>query len=310
MTTAYLRPYEPSSKRLWRWTSEIARLVTLPLERAIPTRTGRMYDELIGVGNTLGENSLFLNLGYWASRPETLDEASAAMARLVATEADMSPGDVVIDVGPGFGDQDFLWINEFGPSRITGVNVSQRQIDMAAERAADLGLSDRIEYVLSSASNLPAGDASSDKVVALESVFHFPSRREFFCDAFRVLVPGGKLVATDIAPLHAMGELTKRDSRRAAAVAPGWLYLPDSDKRISVSEYPELLRQAGFVNVTVRSIRDDVFGPYADYMRERLRKPDARRINPLARVFLGPYSLRVWSKWLDYVIVSAEKPSS
>lgn len=81
----------------------------------------RSYVEwFYGNAHPLGEESRYLNLGYWRDKPATLDEAGEAMAALVGEAAGLGPGDVVLDACCGFGDQDVFWVRRFGPRRIVG----------------------------------------------------------------------------------------------------------------------------------------------------------------------------------------------
>ncbi|MEU1207180.1 methyltransferase domain-containing protein [Nocardia sp. NPDC005825] len=310
MTAIEFRKSESSAGRTLRWVREWGQLTSLLFVPGISDRFSRLYDNFINSSNVLGEESLFINLGYWKDNPGTIDEASAALARLVATEADLGPGDLVIDVGFGFGDQDFLWANEFGPKRITGVNISAKQVEVATARAAELGLGDVIEYVHGSASDLPQPDASATKVTALESALHFPSRSEFFEEAFRVLAPGGRLVTADVVPLadEHVPNLAGR-SRFIGKIARG-TFTTARQNQTDAEEYRQALIAAGFTEVRVYSIRHHVYPQYTEYMSERLERPEMKRLNPVMRWFFGHKGASWWGPWLDYIVAIADKPAA
>ncbi|MEV6771135.1 methyltransferase domain-containing protein [Nocardia sp. NPDC051030] len=303
LTTAGI-PVETLPQRGARWARECLEWAKVPF---LPSgrRVGRVYD-IVGPQNLFGEDSLFINLGYWHDNPASLDEASRDLARLVAREAELGPGDVQLDIGFGYGDQDFLWAREFGPEEIIGMNIATEQIEIATRRAAELGLSDRIHFEYGSAIDLPRPDASCTKVTALESAFHFPSHKAFFAEAFRVLEPGGKLVTADITvrtnPLtEAMIRASDRPLPRRPATLP--------ERNIyDLPRYRNALTATGFTNVTAYSIRRDVYFPLATYLSKRLRDPDMRRVNPVLRATFSRPGLLTWAPWADYIIAVATKP--
>ncbi|WP_257017477.1 MULTISPECIES: SAM-dependent methyltransferase [unclassified Rhodococcus (in: high G+C Gram-positive bacteria)] len=309
MTVMEFRDSESSTRRNLRWVREWGWFASLAFVPAIPDRFSRVYDDIFTASNWLGEESLFFNLGYWKDNPQTFDQAGAALARLVATEAGLGSDDVVVDVGCGFGDQDFLWADEFGPKRITGVNISVKQVEIATKRAAELGLSDIVEYMHGSASDLPQSDASATKVTALESALHFPSRSRFFDEAFRVLAPGGRLVTADVVPL-ANEHVSSRSSRfRPLEKIVHGIFTTGRQNHTNAEEYGQALVAAGFKDVSVYSIRDHVYPQYAEYVSRKLRQPEMRRINPLIRSFYGQRGAALWAPWLDYIVAVADKPS-
>ena len=130
----------------------------LGFEITTPQSMGKLCDTVFNDANNFAEDSMFLNYGYWKNNPTTLDEACAEFARLVGREADIQPGDIVVDAGPGFGDQDFLWAKEFQPQEIIRNKRSRKQIEIASGRAQALGLASTVRYLHGSASELPRPD--------------------------------------------------------------------------------------------------------------------------------------------------------
>lgn len=249
---------------------------------------------------------LWLNLGYWKDA-KTYPEACAALARKLADAAQLGPGDRVLDAGFGFGEQDILWATERGVEHILGVNVTKLHVDVATQRVAARGLSDRVELKLGSATELPLPPASVHKVVALESAFHFDTREQFFAEAFRVLEPGGRLATADCVPWN--GERPEGLAHwlgwRRWGVPPANIY--DSNA------YREKLEKAGFKDVQIESIRHYVFPGMHHY--SALRK--AGKSMEQAVVTLSEQDVReclgleAWAKQgglTDYIIASAVKP--
>ncbi|ORV09937.1 methyltransferase [Mycobacterium celatum] len=295
---------ESAGDRLRRWADEWRQMAGVALARSEGPKTGQIYD-IVGTQNLFGEESLFINFGYWRNKPTTLDEASRDLARLVAQSAEFKSSDVIVDCGPGYGDQDILWINEFGPKHITGVNLATEQISIATRRVAEAGLSHRIDYVNASATDLPLDDRSCTKVVALESAFHFPSRVDFFTEALRVLKPGGRLVTADIVPKRtvlnawARSEVARRGWRKASRRAVRGA--------VDLAGYRDLLLDVGFAEAVTRSITDDVYLPLAKFLRNRLSDPDMRHVNPVIRYSFTPLGFRLTTLQSDYIVAVAQK---
>ncbi|TDH50292.1 class I SAM-dependent methyltransferase [Mycobacterium eburneum] len=296
---------ESTGDRLRRWAGEWGRMMRVAIAPSDSPKTGQVYD-IIGTQNLFGEESLFINFGYWPNRPATLDEASRELARLVARTAGFTSSDTVVDCGPGYGDQDLLWIKEFKPKRITGVNLAAEQIAIATARVAEAGLAKRISYVEASATELPFDDQSCTKVVALESAFHFPSRVAFFAEALRVLKPGGRLVTADIVPKRTLLTVPAR----AEVSRLGWRSASPRAVRgaADLAGYRDLLLDVGFVDAQTRSISDDVYPPLGKFLRQRLHHPDMRHVNPIVRYSFTPLGFRITALHSDYILAVATKP--
>lgn len=268
----------------------------------------RPYVEwLYGNAHPLGKETRYLNLGYWRGKPGSLNQACQALAVLVGEAANLSPEDAVLDVGCGLGEQDVFWARHFGPRRIVGIDLASGQVARARRRVQDLGLEDRVELRLGSATDLPFLPSSFDKVVALESALHFDTRADFFAAAWRVLRGGGCLAVADILPRPAReGDVFGPLLRDLAALVWGVPRANLYPRQV----YARHLRRVGFGNVVVASIRDHVFAPFSRHLARRLREPEVlSRFDPVfAAYWQAIAATGVFQDW-DYVIATARKPA-
>ena len=305
----------------WRhWLKEGLLLVSL-LFVGSERRLRTLYDAFSH--NYFTENSHFLNLGYWKDSPDTLDAACEALANLVGEAGQFESSDIILDAGCGMGDQDLFWVQRFSPRRIIGLNIAPSQIDFAQKQAAERRLEERLEFQVGSATDLPFEPESFDKVVAVESAFHFNTREAFFNEAFRVLRPGGRLVTADLIPLpHAVpqkGEdlgLKRQAVEMVAAISRKVMPTP-AENIYARQGYAQKMEEAGFANVRVETIREEVLQPFMHYLARRLHDADIKqRVNPLFRRMCqnmmakpeeGIAKTIIFDS--DYVIATADKPS-
>jgi erythromycin 3''-O-methyltransferase len=269
-----------------------------------PFKTPRLY-EFIGVDNYYTSSSLYVNLGFWA-HAETLDEASQDLARVLAETASLGGPELdVLDCGFGFADQDLYWLRRYSPARITGINVTPLQVELARARVQEAGLASRIRLHFGSATAMPFADSTFDRVLALESAFHFETRSGFFTEAMRVLRPGGILATTDLI----RGDTVHRDLKsRLIHRLHRALWRTPEVNMYPRRAYAHELGRAGFTNVEVKSIATDVFAPYLAYGERFERAAKGRkRPSPLLKVGSGVMRKVGWFDQYDYVVARAEK---
>jgi microcystin synthetase protein McyJ len=248
---------------------------------------------------------LWLNLGYWKTA-RTYPEAAVAMGCELAEAAQLGPQDELLDVGFGFAEQDFLWVERYGVKRIVGLNITPMHVERARARVKERGLEARVDLRLGSATEIPFPADSFDKVTALECAFHFDPRDLFFAEAFRVLRPGGRLAAADgiPAPGHGAPSFVQRILLKRWCVP--LVNFHDRD------EYVRRLQAVGFVNVQCRSIRQYVFPGNAKY--RRLRQAGSTFENTVIELSAEEIEtcafLKDWepSGLTDYAMFSADKP--
>jgi SAM-dependent methyltransferase len=118
------------------------------------------------------------------------------MDEILLGMAALRDGQRVLDAGCGFGASLDAVNRAHSGMALTGVNIDPRQLELC--RALQARNGNRFEWVEADACSLPLADASFERVLCVEAMFHFASRGAFFAEAARVLVPGGVLVASDI----------------------------------------------------------------------------------------------------------------
>lgn len=245
-----------------------------------PSRNrSRAVYELLGGHNSLAERSMYVNLGYW-EHATTFDEACQALALRLGEAALLGAEDEVLDVGCGFGDQDQLFAEVFGPKSVVGLNITPSQVEVARQRVT----APRVRFEVGSATAMPFSEGSFDVVLGLESAFHFDPRSAFLHEAARVLRPGGRLALADVVPRVApSGPLAWLGTWVGAAL---W-QVPLANFH-DLGTYERHLAEAGFVDVRVEDLSAHVFRPFKRYAMQRTQDPEVRaRVHPFLRAVWG-----------------------
>ena len=115
--------------------------------------------------------------GYFETHEQSLDDAQLAKKRHLAAKLLAPPDHRVLDIGCGWGGL-ALYLAEVCGARVTGITLSERQLALACARAAEKGLSDKIEFRLQDYRDVP------EKFDRIVSVGMFEHVGVGFYDAF------------------------------------------------------------------------------------------------------------------------------
>ncbi|WP_439594966.1 class I SAM-dependent methyltransferase [Falsiroseomonas sp.] len=249
-------------------------------------------DQLLGQlarGNPALERSFgrHIHWGYWpdpaSARPDSPEDYGRAAERLsleLLALAEIRPGMRVLDAGCGFGGTLATLDERVERLDLVGLNIDPRQLQRAA-RLAQPRPGSAINFVAADACTLPFADASFDRVLAVECIFHFPSRSAFLAEVRRVLRPGGVLVLSDFvpSPLFApLGRLTKLKALRRINL------LGECDTSCTAAGYRALAARAGLRVTTLRDITRHTLPTYA-FLKHLARQAGGSR---LVAGFSGP----------------------
>jgi SAM-dependent methyltransferase len=156
--------------------------------------------------------------------------------------AHIRPGEVVVDLGSGGGLDVFLASKMVGPQgRAIGIDMTPAMIERARANATAAGYAN-VEFYQSTIDHIPLPDASVDCVISNCVLNLAPDKPAVFREIARILKPGGRVAASDIA---LKGELPEAVARSMAA------YVGCIAGAIKIDDYRAGLLAAGFEHVEI-----------------------------------------------------------
>lgn len=174
--------------------------------------------------------------------PEDVVRASWGNGNPLA-EADLRPGEVVLDLGSGAGLDALLASRQVGPQgRVIGIDMTPEMIDLARQNAERSGV-DNVEFRLGEIEALPVEDSSIDAILSNCVIVLSPQKKHVFAETFRVLKPGGRLVVSDKVARGPLPAWLREDQAAWSSCLAGAL---------TEEEYRRHLERAGFVDIQIR----------------------------------------------------------
>ncbi|MFF9277580.1 class I SAM-dependent methyltransferase [Streptomyces griseosporeus] len=238
--------------------------------------------------------SMVYSCAYWPDPDATLETAQRDKLELVCRKLALTPGQRLLDVGCGWGSMAIHAAREHGVS-VVGITLSQEQAAYARKRAADEGLTDRIEIRVQDYRDVR--DGPYDAISSIGMAEHVGADRylEYAQNLYALLAPGGRLLNHQIA---------RRPQRDESAY--------DVDEFIDAYVFPDgelqpvgttvaLLERAGFEVRDVESIREH----YARTLRRWVANLEADWARAVQ--LTSPGRARVWRLYMAASALSFER---
>jgi cyclopropane fatty-acyl-phospholipid synthase-like methyltransferase len=249
------------------------------------------------------------NLGYWQQGSD-YSTACTHLARRLAQAVDLDQNSWVFDAGFGCGDQLLLWMHEYDVEFLCGINYSVSQTKLAQQRLQQAGFKAAANNIHQANitelghylnrhldHNLESNTKNINKIVALDCAYHFPSRKQFIEDSYRILKASEsdgdrkKIGLTDIVLANtASGKALPWRKRVLLNTMLRLSQIPQGNI-ITLQEYEQQLQQSGFEQVSSQDISEQVFLPFGHWLvsqEDRIKKSTGKR-----------------SIWLKYKVTSA-----
>jgi len=174
--------------------------------------------------------------------------------------AGIRPGDSVLDLGSGAGNDCFVaraLVGERGS--VTGLDFTDAMLEKARSNAAKLGYSN-VAFIKGDIEDMPLPPDTYDVVISNCVLNLVPDKQKAFAEIFRVLKPGAHFCVSDVVLSGELPEAVRNDVEMYAGCVSGAQQKED---------YLETIRQAGFSEITVRKekavdIPEDIWMNYVD----------------------------------------------
>jgi cyclopropane-fatty-acyl-phospholipid synthase len=142
--------------------------------------------------------SMTYSCAVWPDANATLEDAQAAKHELVAQKLALQPGMRLLDVGCGWGGM-VLHAAATHDVHAVGVTLSVRQAELAAKRAAEMGLSDRVEIRVQDYRDVDDGPYDAISSIGMFEHVGLSQLRVYFDRMHALLRPQGRFVNHAIA---------------------------------------------------------------------------------------------------------------
>lgn len=165
---------------------------------------------------------------------------------LPTEHAKIKPGDVVVDLGSGAGNDCFVARQLTGEAgKVIGIDFSPSMIERARINAEKLGF-ENVEFYQGDIEEMPLKNGTADVVVSNCVMNLVPDKERAFSETFRILKAGGHFSISDVVTVGELPPGVKKDAELFAGCVSG---------ATDLDEYLEIVKSAGFNNLKIQNKR-------------------------------------------------------
>ena len=198
---------------------------------------------------------------YFTNNNNSLDQAQRDKKRHIAAKLMLEPGMKVLDIGSGWGGMG-LYLAQIADVEVVGVTLSKEQHQVSNERAAALGLSDRVQFHLKDYREI---EGTFDRIVSVGMFEHVGARHylEYFRKVRELMHDRSVML------LHSIGRFSEPGNTNA------WLrkYIFPGGYSPAMSEVFHNIERSGLIASDVEILKTH----YAETLKHWHRRFNANR---------------------------------
>jgi SAM-dependent methyltransferase len=222
----------------------------------------------------------------WQSGAAVRAQSFGAATELMLDLAGLEPGDRVLDIAAGTGEQTLLAARRVGPTGyVLATDLSPSMLQIAEDEADKAGISN-IETRVMDARSLDLESDSFEAVISRMGIMLMPEREKALAEILRVLKPGAKFAAI----VWSTGErnlamlLPQMIGRRHAQLPPPKPGEPGMYALAAPGLLERTLSEAGFRDVAVQAVPAPRSFPSTEEMIRHLTSSTMSLREPLSKL--------------------------
>jgi len=170
----------------------------------------------------------------------------------------IKPGDIVIDLGSGAGNDCFIARSQTGDiGKIIGIDFTEAMIEKARANAEKLGYNN-VEFRMGDIERMPVGGGTADVVISNCVLNLVPNKMNVIKEIMRVLKSNGHFSISDVVLVGELPNNLKKAAEMYAGCVSG---------AIQKDDYLNIIKETGFESITIQkekkiTVPDDILSTY------------------------------------------------
>jgi cyclopropane-fatty-acyl-phospholipid synthase len=217
------------------------------------------------------DRTLKYSPGLYRQETDSLDQAQALKLEFIAEQLGLRGGERVLDIGCGWGSLVCFLAERYG-CRVLGVTPSPPQATYIRQRAAELGIADRIALEVSHFQETTLPARSFDAIALVGSMNHVADTGGVLAECYRLCRARGRLYLSSTC-------FRSREKRKEFYARSGTVFVREGifgwGDTVPVSQLVEGLEDAGFSLVGLTDLTAHYARTVADWRRNAERSREA-----------------------------------